>query len=296
LLGILAAGVLLFKKYRLISFGIFWFFLTISVESSIIPISQNVIFEHRTYLPGFGFFLALTGAFFYCFKEKYLKFAVIILLMIAALNTVLTYQRNKVWKNEYTLWSDCLKKSPDKARVHANLCLAYKDLGNYRQAIDECDRAIDITPRYKEAYINRGLAYNNLGNYRQAIEDYGRAIEINPRFLIANYNRGIAYYGLGNYKQAIEDLDRMIEINPGYAEAYINRGNSYNGLGNHKQAIEDYGRAIEINPRLAEAYLNRGVTYSMIGNEKLTSEDLKTAAILGNEHAKNLLKRQGISW
>ncbi|MCK7517134.1 MAG: hypothetical protein MZV64_05145, partial [Ignavibacteriales bacterium] len=83
LVGILAAGILMFKRYRLIAFGIFWFFLTISVESSIIPISQNVIFEHRTYLPGFGFFLALTGAFFYFFKERYLKIAVIILLMIA---------------------------------------------------------------------------------------------------------------------------------------------------------------------------------------------------------------------
>ncbi len=118
LVGILAIGILMFKRYRLISFGIFWFFLTMSVESSIIPISQNVIFEHRTYLPGFGFFLAMTGAFFYFFKERYLKIAVIILLMVASINAVLTYQRNKVWLNDYTLWSDCLKKSPDKARTH----------------------------------------------------------------------------------------------------------------------------------------------------------------------------------
>ena len=123
LLGILLSGVLLFKKYRLISFGIFWFFLTLSVESSIIPISQNVIFEHRTYLPSFGFFLALTGAFYYFFREKYLKIAVIIILMIAAVNTVLTYQRNKIWKTEYTLWNDCVKKSPDKARANNNFGL-----------------------------------------------------------------------------------------------------------------------------------------------------------------------------
>ena len=65
LAGILFLGIFLFRRYRLISFGIFWFFLTLSVESSIIPISQNVIFEHRTYLPSFGFFLVLTGAVFY---------------------------------------------------------------------------------------------------------------------------------------------------------------------------------------------------------------------------------------
>jgi protein O-mannosyl-transferase len=56
---IIVLGIFLFRRYRLISFGIFWFFLTLSVESSIIPISQNVIFEHRTYLPGLGFFSCL---------------------------------------------------------------------------------------------------------------------------------------------------------------------------------------------------------------------------------------------
>jgi hypothetical protein len=35
---------------RLMAFGIFWFFITLSVESSVIPI-VDVIFEHRVYLP-----------------------------------------------------------------------------------------------------------------------------------------------------------------------------------------------------------------------------------------------------
>ncbi|MDD3260282.1 MAG: hypothetical protein PHN97_12630, partial [Smithellaceae bacterium] len=115
LMGILAAGLMLFKRYRLISFGILWFFLTLSVESSIVPISQNVIFEHRTYLPGYGFFLALTAACFYFLKGRCFLLAVVLLLILSAVNAGLTYQRNKVWKNEYTLWSDVLKKSPNKA-------------------------------------------------------------------------------------------------------------------------------------------------------------------------------------
>ena len=71
LAGILVLGILVFRRYRLIAFGIFWFFLTLSVESSIIPISQNVIFEHRTYLPGLGFFLVLTGIVFYFLRDRY---------------------------------------------------------------------------------------------------------------------------------------------------------------------------------------------------------------------------------
>jgi len=49
---------------RLTAFGIFWFFMTLSVESSIIPIA-DVIFEHRLYLPSVGFFIAITSALFW---------------------------------------------------------------------------------------------------------------------------------------------------------------------------------------------------------------------------------------
>jgi len=46
---------------RLIAFGIIWFFLALSVESSFIPI-EDVIFEHRLYLPSIGTFIAFTAA------------------------------------------------------------------------------------------------------------------------------------------------------------------------------------------------------------------------------------------
>ncbi len=61
---ILALGVWLFRKRRLMAIGIFWFFITLSVESSIIPI-RNVMFEHRLYLPMFGFCLFVVSGIYY---------------------------------------------------------------------------------------------------------------------------------------------------------------------------------------------------------------------------------------
>jgi hypothetical protein len=52
------AVYLFFKENRLISFAILWFFITLSVESSIIPI-RDVIFEHRIYLPSVGFVILM---------------------------------------------------------------------------------------------------------------------------------------------------------------------------------------------------------------------------------------------
>jgi tetratricopeptide (TPR) repeat protein len=185
LLGILTTGVLMFKKYRLISFGIFWFFLTLSVESSIIPIAQDVIYEHRTYLPGFGFFLAMTGAFFYFSRGKYLRIAVTIILMIATVNTALTYERNKIWKNDYTLWGDCVKKSPNKARVHINLGVTYTKLGQYQWAIEEFNKTIRLNPDLAEAYKNRGAAYLSQSNNELGCRDAQKACELGDCQLLA---------------------------------------------------------------------------------------------------------------
>jgi tetratricopeptide (TPR) repeat protein len=259
LLGILVAGFLLFKKYRLIAFGIFWFFLTLSVESSIIPISQNVIFEHRTYLPGFGFFLALTGAFFYFFKEQYLKMAVIILLMVAAMNTVLTYQRNKVWLNEHTLWADCIKKSPNKARPHNNLGVALSAEGKIKEAIDHYNQALRITPDYAGVYNNRGNAYAKLGQYKLAFEDYNQAIRLKPDYADAYYNWGYAYDKLNQYQLAIEYYNQAIRLNPNYARAYINRGVAYLFRGNKKLGCPDAQKACALgNCKLLEMAKGKG--------------------------------------
>ena len=282
LLGILAAGVVLFKKYRLISFGIFWFFLTLSVESSIIPISQNVIFEHRTYLPSFGFFLALTCAFFYFFKERYLKVAVIIILMIAFINTILTYQRNKIWKSEYTLWNDCVNKSPNKARVNNNFGLALYTEGRNEEAIEHYNKAIRITPTYAGIYCNKGNGYNKLGQYQLAIENYTEAIRLRPDFADFYYNRGTAYGKHGQYKIAIDDFNKAIGLKPTYTKAYNNRGIAYGELGQYQLAIENYNKAISLKPDYADAYNNRANIYFKRNNNNLGCYDAQKACSSGN--------------
>lgn len=58
--SIVILAIMLFNRSRLLSFGIIWFFVTLSVTSSFIVI-YDVIFEHRLYLPSIGFaiFMAL---------------------------------------------------------------------------------------------------------------------------------------------------------------------------------------------------------------------------------------------
>jgi len=258
LAGIFVVGLLLFRRYRLIAFGIFWFFLTLSVESSIIPISQNVIFEHRTYLPSFGFFLVLTGIAYYFLWDRYRQVGWAVLILMILTNTVLTYERNKVWRSDYTLWGDCLKKSPSKPRPLSNYGKALADAGDASEALMYYNRAIELNPSFYAAYYNRGNAKLNLGDYGGAVADYQETLRINPYDFDAYYNSGIALARQGKLAEAIARLKEAIRLKPDSATYHNYIGYILALQDKEEEAIIHFREAIRLKPDLAEAYNNLG--------------------------------------
>ena len=276
LLSLIILAIFLFKKYRLISFGIFWFFLTLSVESSFIPIN-DVIFEHRTYLPSFGFFLILSTVLYILFWNRYKYLALSLFLIIIAFDSILTYERNKVWKDDLTLWSDAVSKSPDKARPIINRGLAFENLGQFEKAISDYSRAIEIDPKFIQAWYDRGTAYGKLKQWDKTIDDCSEAIRIDPKCSYAYSNRGLAYENLGQHGKAITDYSEAIRIDPDYVNAYFNRGVTYANLGQWDRSIADYSKTISIDPDYVNAYYNRGVIYGSLGKWDLAIADYSKA-------------------
>jgi protein O-mannosyl-transferase len=219
---ILITALRIFRRYRLISFGIFWFFLTLLPESSIIPI-QDVIFEHRLYLPMVGYAIFLVSTVYYIFENKGIKSIIIILSIVGISYSILTYNRNFIWKDGVTFWDDVIRKSPNIARPYNERGSVYCNKGNIDQAISDYNKAIEINPRHAAAYNNRGVAYLNKGNFVQVISDCNKAIEINPRHAAAYENRAIAYFQKQQYINSWEDVHAAeaigSKVNPEFIEA-----------------------------------------------------------------------------
>ena len=57
-------------------------------------------------------------------------------------------------------------------------------------AIINFTKAIELDPKYANAYFNRGIAYSSLKKYPEALADYTKAIELDPKYVKAYYNRG----------------------------------------------------------------------------------------------------------
>ncbi|MDO8489312.1 MAG: tetratricopeptide repeat protein, partial [Candidatus Omnitrophota bacterium] len=266
---ILVCALRAFRNYRLISFGIFWFFLTLLPESSIIPI-KDVIFEHRLYLPMVGFSILLASGMYYLFKERRIKVMVITLSLLVVFYSILTYQRNKVWKDEFTLWSDVIQKSPLKGRGYNIRGYTYASKGDLDRAITDYNKGIEFDPSLAMSFYNRGNAYQNKGDFDRAILDYDKVIEIDPNFVNAYNNRDIAYRKKGGFNQTTIDSGEAINKGnvPDSAASYNDRGNTYRSNGDFGRAIVDYNKAIEIDPNYVLAYNNRGIAYQLQGNSQ----------------------------
>lgn len=259
ILALIAGAVFLFRKNRLISFGILFFMLSMSIESGLIPI-RDIMMEHRLYLPmlGFGFVLA-GGILRYVPYRKRIGFSlagIFILILLA----VATFNRNRVWQSELSLWQDCYDKNPENPRAMSNLGLAIKinakNAPNSQVYNREMLRAVDLFNRsmegdtvFVQAYLNRGLTYFDLGEYDRALADIEMVVEKRPENVhLLHYINGVAYAKRGLLKDAASCFDVAVRYNKDFAPLYMWRGLVAKEMEHEQKAIENYRISYELDP------------------------------------------------
>lgn len=261
ILAIIGLAVWLFRRNRLASYGILWFFLGLSVESSVIPIA-DVIFEHRMYLPLVGASIAAAVGALWLFA-KLIKnppawgaYALIASVTVALCAT--TVARNQTWRSEIILWEDVVSKSPNKARAHSNLGRAYENARMPAEAMGSFERALTLRPDDPKIMSNAGNAYMASGRYDEAIELYKKALSLNQMDADVHYNMGLAYWYKKEYDLSVSSYRIAASLKVNDARIRNNLGNAYMKKGMVDEAIAEYKAAIELNPLNARAHLNLG--------------------------------------
>lgn len=261
------------KGRPFIAFGIIWFFIALSVESSIIPI-RDVIFEHRLYLPmlGFCFFSAELSWTLFSTHPKMLK---TLMVLIIVLLSILTFNRNSIWKSEISLWEDVVSKSPNKPRAVNLLAQAYQKDGRYDSAILKYEHLLELVPDTADAYVNAGAAYEEMGNQEKAIELFEKAIEMNPNLAEPYDNLGKIYGRKGNFAKAKLYFEWGLQRHPRFVRSLNNLAAIYQYEGEFKKAEEYLKRALEIDPGYPVAYKSLAQLYAQTGKKNLSEKYLE---------------------
>lgn len=265
--------------------GVLWFFLALSIESTVIPI-KDIIFEHRLYLPSIGASLAFSSAALYLFeslKKRYafgistVTAAFVITAFMALPLGAATYMRNSVWENEVTLYEDILKKSPNKERVRYNLAWAYHKRGEKDKAVVSYYEDLKLEPNKDRAHYNLALIFQEKGEREKAIFHYAETLRIKPDNVDAYYNLATLYHEKNDTDSAIRCLLSALNLKPAFENAHYNIAWMYQEKGEYESALVHYAEVVKLNPKSFDAYYNAGMIRLKQGLPEIALKEFTSA-------------------
>jgi len=201
----------------------------------------------------------------------------------------------KYWHTKQANWTKLAKTECDAAvklgnagaAGHACLGLVNDGTGQYKDAVVEYQRAVELDPNSEDARIGLALAQEHVGALSKAEETYKSAVELHPQSWIAVNSLGNFYLRQNENAKATEQFKRVTELAPeGYA-GYVNLGAALNHQHRYDEAIAALKKSIGLRPTYA-AYVN-------IGTAHFDLHQFKEAAAMDQEALK-LTPNQYVTW
>ena len=292
---LVSLAILLWRQYAgTSSLAIFLSLWPVIAMLPVMVMPLNVfVNERRLYLPCVAFCIGLAIAMSFLRGRRLqvapgLNLTALLLLIGFAL---LSFQRNKVWADEMSLWNDAVAKAPLMPRnhlylgnVHKDLALAASDQAEqaryWDSALASYERVIEIASDEElslRALNNQGSVYFTLGDIEAAERVYRESLRISPQYSDALINMGNVRViksrpvdseeKRADVREAIAFFEKALEISPNDKHAYGSLGVAYHDLGELNRAIRAYRRALSLDPRdyktwknLAGVFFQRGKT------------------------------------
>ena len=297
-LCLLLAAFWSLRKRPLVSFGILFFLITLSIVSNVVfPIGTNMS-ERFLFMPSLGFTLVLAYTIIGITRRLSPNIVTVLFAIILIAYSAKTITRNAVWKNDFTLFTTDVHTSTNSAKVlnaaggaltteAAKLDDGPRKTEMLQQATIHLSKALTIHPGYKNAALLLGNAYYYQKDYDKAVKAYEKALRIAPGYTEAEANLAISlreagkYAGetLGNVDKALRYLKQSIKLAPDDVETLRLLGIAHGISGDHQSAISYFLQVVESQPtaaaytNLARAYANSNNTamadkYFALANEK----------------------------
>lgn len=270
------------KRLPFVSAGIFWFFLGLVVESTFIPLDP--VFEHRLYIPMFGFALVVLGGF----SRLSCKKALIAGILTVTILSTLTWLRNDLWNDPLAFHLDNLSRAPRSERVHLDVANVYRKDGKFKEAEKYYLKALEINQGYALIHINLSIVYTEQKEYQKAVEILLEGIRKNPYHFKLYNNIGVLYNFLGRYAEAETYLKKGIALEPYNSMVFFNLAIACDRLDRLDEAIRYYRQSIELDSGDPMKYFNLGLVLHRKGTLREALQAFSNAIRLNPNHAGTL--------
>jgi Flp pilus assembly protein TadD len=308
-LAAISWAVINIKKKSPMVFGILFFIVSMSIYSNIIMPIGSSFAERFMFLPLLGLCISIVFLLLRLFKlsiepsqiktMQWMKSAtgfVLIFSVVIIVFSAKTMVRASEWKDQYTLFSNDVKRSPNSAHMHFYWGLTLRDKAIEQsdlnvqktmmlQAIEQFDKAASIYPLYPDCYEQLGLAWYRVKDPKKSMENYQKALALNNTKAVTWSNLGMIYFEQGDYLKSFELYSKALSLDSNYADGYFNMGSTLGMLGRFDEAITSFEKCIYFDPENAKAHQFIGITYQNLHRDAEAKPWFDKAAILEQKKA-----------
>jgi tetratricopeptide (TPR) repeat protein len=128
---------------------------------------------------------------------------------------------------------------------------------DWKGALAFLDQVVQADPTSADAFYLEGEAYRQMGDYKKAIERYNQALKARDGYAPAYLGRARANQA-SNPKAKIEaDMKRAVELDPKYGEGFLALTDFYIAKGDFENAAKSLQPALELMPESPLVYLDQ---------------------------------------
>jgi Flp pilus assembly protein TadD len=280
LAGILLTVSLLFvvawsqRKYPVLAWGLCFWGITLLPVSNI-PFAIGVMKAERLiYSPSAGLLVAAVSLLAVLSTKGRVLHRVVPAIIVAAVValSVLTWQRNYDWGDNYALARATLRANPNSPSFNMVMGNWNRSEGDNAEARKYYLKALDAMPLHKSGLFNLGNIALDEGEYDQAILYYRQVLNAEPDYANAINNLGRAYHLMGRYAEAADMYERFRKLRPDTPYPYINLSAVYIALKDYDRALAVIEEALSLFPDVADLQVNAAVLYRALGREEDAQE------------------------
>jgi Flp pilus assembly protein TadD len=161
---------------------------------------------------------------------------------------VVVYRKTGRAAEAFRLLQQGLARDPNNHLYNVNMGRSYADQGEFEQALEHLNRALEIKPAVAPVYELRGICLMELNRWSEARTAFQAALSYDGRLPVSLVNLAFFEANTGNWDAVIDHTGRAIAINAGIGRAYLLRGWALAERGEFDEAERSLERAAELDP------------------------------------------------
>jgi superkiller protein 3 len=140
-----------------------------------------------------------------------------------------------------------IKKAFNIKECYYGLALALFQTDKLDEVLGNIQKAIEISPKYFDAFYLLGNYYNKKGEQDKALEIYNNALTMakeDEELFKIHFIVGITNRIMNRLNESIESLEKAVKLNPRFVGAVLELGNTYIRNNMYSESVSLYKDAI----------------------------------------------------